>query len=238
MSDALGTNTWTVQASDGQGGSAQTTLHITVVRTAIYEAELATLSGVSVSSTYAGYSGTGYADYAHNNSDYVQWTVPLTASGNYSIAFRYALNTGSRPLQITVNGQVAGTVAFPNTGAWTTWSSTLPLNVLLNAGNNTIRATVTGSNGANVDYLALTSLLTNPPVAVAFTRVAFTNGTLTLAGTGPSGASYRVWATTNITLPATNWSTIASGSFNGGVFTFTDSQTTNSPRRFYRLSAP
>ena len=238
MSDALGTSTWTVQASDSQGGSAQTTLRITVVRTAIYEAELATLSGASVSSTYAGYSGTGYADYAHNNSDYVQWTVPLTASGNYSIAFRYALNTGSRPLQVTVNGQVAGTVAFPSTGAWTTWSSTLPLNVLLNAGNNTIRATVTGSNGANVDYLAVTSLLTNPPVAVIFTRVAFTNGMLTLAGTGPSGGNYRLWATTNLMLPPTNWSSIASGTFNGGAFTFTDSQITNSPRRFYRLSAP
>jgi hypothetical protein len=197
------------------------------------------LSGVSVSSTYAGYSGTGYADYAHNNSDYVQWTIPLATSGNYSIAFRYALSTGSRPLQITVNGQVAGTLAFPSTGAWTTWSSTLPLNVLLNAGNNTIRATVSGSNGANVDYLTLTSLLTtNPPVPVIFTRVAFTNSILTLAGTGPSGGSYRLWAATNLMLPATNWSTIATGTFSSGGFTFTDSQSATFPRRFYRLSAP
>jgi hypothetical protein len=236
-SDALGTNTWTLQASDGHGSSAQTTLRITVVRTAIYEAELATLNGAAVATTYAGYSGSGYADYAHNNSDYVQWTVPLTVSGNYSIAFRYALITGSRPLQITVNGQVAGTVAFPSTGAWTTWSSTLPLNVILNAGNNTIRASATGSNGANVDYLALT-VLTNPPVAMVFTQMAFTNRTLTFTGTGPNGGNYRVWATTNITAPATNWSIIASGAFNGGVFTFTDSQSTNFNGRFYRLSAP
>jgi len=238
MFDDLGTNTWTVQVSDGQGGSAQTTLRITVSRTAIYEAELATLSGASVATNFAGYSGTGYADYANNNNDYVQWTVPLTAAGNYSIAFRYALNTGSRPLRITVNGQVAGTVAFPSSGAWTTWSNTLPLNVVLDASTNTVRATVTGSNGANVDYLALTSLFTNPPVAVMFTRVAFTNRMFTLAGTGPSGGSYRMWAATNLALPATNWSAIATGTFNGGVFTFTDSQSTNFPARFYRLTAP
>src|SRR3954470_10346543 len=100
------------------------------------------------------------------------------------------------------------------------------------------RKQVTGANGANVDYLVLTSLLTNSPVAVVFTQMAFTNRTLTLTGTGPSGGNYRVWATTNITLPATNWSIIPTGTFNGGMFMFTDSHNTNFPGRFYRLSAP
>ena len=74
------------------------------------------------------------------------------------------------------------------------------------------------------------------PVPVIFTRATFTNGRLTLAGTGPSGQSYRVWATTG--LPATNWTAIGSGTFSGGVFTFTDPQSRNLPARFYRVTMP
>jgi hypothetical protein len=70
------------------------------------------------------------------------------------------------------------------------------------------------------------------------TRVAVTNGTLTLTGTGPSVERYRVWAATSIKLPATNWSVIGTGTFNGGVFTFTDSQSRNLPARFYRVTTP
>jgi peptidoglycan/xylan/chitin deacetylase (PgdA/CDA1 family) len=58
------------------------------------------------------------------------------------------------------------------------------------------------------------------------------------SGTGPTGAAYRIFATTNGTLPFSNWTLAATGSFSGGVFNFTDAQATNHPQRFYRAVTP
>ena len=57
-------------------------------------------------------------------------------------------------MDITVNGTlVADDLAFPGTGAWTTWP-TQTINATLDAGNNTIRATATTANGGpNLDRL-------------------------------------------------------------------------------------
>jgi hypothetical protein len=50
--------------------------------------------------------------------------------------------------------------------------------------------------------------------------------------------SYRVLASTTVTNPLSNWTQIGSGSFAGGVFSFTDLDSTNYPVRFYRVVAP
>ncbi len=60
----------------------------------------------------------------------------------------------------------------------------------------------------------------------------------TLSGTGPTGAGYRIFTTTNLARPFSNWTPAATGIFNGGVFTFTDPQATNYPQRFYRAVTP
>jgi fibronectin type 3 domain-containing protein len=119
----------------------------------IVEAETAVLSGVQVSAIHAGYTGTGFGDYINPTADYIQWTVNAPAAGTYTLQVRYALATGSRPLEIRVNGLVVvASQPFPATGAFTTWgNSTLTAN--LNAGANTVRATAIGSSGANVDHL-------------------------------------------------------------------------------------
>lgn len=64
------------------------------------------------------------------------------------------------------------------------------------------------------------------------------SGSLSLSGTGPNGAGYRILATTNFAQPAGNWTPTTTGTFNGGVFRFTDLQATNFPRRFYRAVTP
>ena len=124
----------------------------------IYEAENATVSGPSISTANAGYSGTGYADYNNNTGDYVEFLLNASSAGTYPIAFRYANGgTGDRPLQLTVNGVVVvSSLSFPVTGSWTTWLFTATNNVTFNAGMNTVRITAIGSSGANVDYLLVT----------------------------------------------------------------------------------
>jgi mannan endo-1,4-beta-mannosidase len=63
-------------------------------------------------------------------------------------------------------------------------------------------------------------------------------GAFPLSGTGPRGATYQVLASTNLTLPPAAWSVLTNATLSGGVFTFTDRQTTNYPRRFYRVVTP
>jgi mannan endo-1,4-beta-mannosidase len=75
-----------------------------------------------------------------------------------------------------------------------------------------------------------------PPRTLSVTRP--NGGPLLLAGTGPRGAAYRILASTNPTVPMTNWSQLASSKFAGGVFTFADTQATNFPLRCYRVARP
>jgi hypothetical protein len=150
-------------------GSGGTTMGQT-----IYEAEDATLSGPSVANQWTGFSGTGYADYNNATGDYVEFALNAGSAGTYPIAFRYANGSaGDRPLELRVNGAiVAGSLSFPPSGAWTTWVFTATNNVALNAGNNAVRITATGSSGANVDYLLVTA-----------------NGTTPVTNTPPSGTN-------------------------------------------------
>jgi unsaturated rhamnogalacturonyl hydrolase len=120
-----------------------------------YEAESATISQGVVESNHAGFSGTGFVNYDNLVGSYVEWTVNAAAAGTATLAFRHANgSTANRPMDITVNGALAADeLAFPPTGAWTTWQ-TATATVTLNAGTNTIRATAsTAAGGPNVDFL-------------------------------------------------------------------------------------
>ncbi len=123
-----------------------------------YEAENALLSGPLIASNNAGFSGSGFADYTNPSGDYIDWTVTATAAGLYDLSFRYALQSGNRPLAIQVNGEtVSASLGYPSTGAWDAWTYiTLP-SQYLQAGSNTIRATAIGSSGPNMDHLLLSA---------------------------------------------------------------------------------
>ena len=124
--------------------------------TGTYEAEAALLSGARVATSPAGYTGTGFADYANASGDFIEWTVNATAAGSFSLQFRYA-NGGStnRPLQLKVNGTtVAASLAFAPTGSFGTWSLSSATASLI-TGTNKIRLTTVGSNGPNVDHLQI-----------------------------------------------------------------------------------
>ncbi|MCO5968325.1 carbohydrate-binding protein [Actinoallomurus soli] len=124
---------------------------------ATYEAEGATLSGPTVATDHAGYTGSGFADYQHDSGDYVQWDVDVPADGTYTLLFRYANGgTGDRPLAVAVDGGAASAQPFTTTGGWDTWS-VQPVVVDLSAGRHTVRATATGANGPNIDNLGVSA---------------------------------------------------------------------------------
>jgi len=70
-----------------------------------YEAEFAQLNGAIIASNQTGYTGTGFADYVNNTGDFVNWTINTPDAGLYDLSFRYALQSGTRPLSIQLNGQ-------------------------------------------------------------------------------------------------------------------------------------
>jgi uncharacterized delta-60 repeat protein len=120
------------------------------------EAEDATIVGASVSKSNPGYTGTGYADYAHASGDYVEWTYNAPAAGTRTLTFRYANGgTTDRPLELRINGTVSvPKLSFAPTGSFSTWR-TVSVTVQLAQGTNKIRLTTIGSNGANVDNLKI-----------------------------------------------------------------------------------
>ena len=86
------------------------------------------------------------------------------------------------------------------------------------------------------EVITLDELNAVPP---AFTSVQpWAAGAFQLNGTGPRGSTYHLLASTNLGLLRTSWPALTNATFSGGVFTFTDRQATNYPRRFYRVVMP
>ena len=119
-----------------------------------FEAENATLSQAAVATNHTGFTGTGFVDYTNVAGSYVQFSVPVSAAGTYTLKFRYANgSTADRPMAISVNGGTPVTVSFPPTANWDTWA-TASITVSLTAGTDTVRATATGAaGGPNLDSL-------------------------------------------------------------------------------------
>ena len=120
-----------------------------------YQAEDATFSGAKIASNQTGYNGTGFVDYKNSSADYIEWTVNVPSAGTYDLSFRYALPSGNRPLELKINGTTEiASMDFMGTGGWTQWD-TVSTSQTLNSGNNTVRITVVGSSGGNLDELTV-----------------------------------------------------------------------------------
>jgi mannose/cellobiose epimerase-like protein (N-acyl-D-glucosamine 2-epimerase family) len=123
---------------------------------AVLQAEAAALSGPTVASNVAGYTGSGFVDYQHARGDWVEWSVHIAAAGTYRLEIRYANGSpADRALDLSVNGAVVRPqVSFPNTGGWSAWK-TVTVPVTLAAGTSKVRLTSAGFNGPNLDSLTV-----------------------------------------------------------------------------------
>jgi len=123
----------------------------------LFEAENGTLSaGGTFDANHAGFTGTGFANPANAVGAYVDIPVTAAAAGTKTLSFRYSDGTSAaRPATISVNGTARGTLNFPVTADWDTWS-TASISVPLTAGANTIRVTGTTAVGAaNIDSVTV-----------------------------------------------------------------------------------
>jgi endoglucanase len=149
--------------------------------TTTYEAESGTVTGGVVESNHAGFSGSGFVNTDNAVGSAVQWTTQSVA-GSATLRFRFANGTAAgRPMRITVNGtEVSAALAFPGTGAWSSWQEAT-VTATLRAGSNTVLATATtAAGGPNLDRLTVVDGGTTPP-PTGSTPVAI-NGQLRVCG--------------------------------------------------------
>jgi hypothetical protein len=143
-----------------------------------YEAESASLTGVSVATSHTGYTGTGYVDGFDNSADRVTFTVNVATAGAYPLVLRYSGPFGEKFQTLIVNGTTVSScgVQFP---ANNNWADKAYGNVTLNAGNNTI-AVVSCYGWFQLDYITVgtgggTNNLTVSPATLNFTSSAGNN---------------------------------------------------------------
>jgi len=88
----------------------------------------------------------------------------------------------------------------------------------------------------SAEVLTLDELNARPP---QITGIAPSGaGEMQIFGKGPRGGTHRVLASDDLTAPLTNWLQVGTGRFDGGVFSFADTQAMNLPLRFYRVAQP
>ncbi|WP_405152532.1 carbohydrate-binding protein [Paenibacillus sp. FSL K6-0108] len=124
-----------------------------------YEAETGTtLTDAVIETLYPGYTGSGYVNFNALTGSAIQWNaINNTITGTKNVKFRYALESGTRNLDIFVNGtKVISNEPFPATGSWSTWSEKT-IQVPMNMGTNTIKVVTTGTEGPNVDNITVTA---------------------------------------------------------------------------------
>ncbi len=153
---------------------------------------------MSLGAANAGFSGTGYADFGMDATDFVEWTVEIDETGPYELAFRYA-NGGlaeDRSLLLEIDGVAVERLDFLATGAWTDWAEQTSTPLELAAGTHTIRLQSDGGDGPNVDYLDINDSDVAPPPPAATTALeaetATFGGTAAIGSTNPgfSGLGY------------------------------------------------
>lgn len=109
----------------------------------------------------------GYADFGNTNADFITFTFDADSTGPAVLAIRYSNGgTSDRPLQLSVNGAVVSTVAFPSTSGFANWQ-TIEVPTSLVAGTNTVTLRSVAGNGPNIDQLqVLTPGFSPTPAAI------------------------------------------------------------------------
>ena len=98
------------------------------------EAENAALTGLTLTSATAGYSGTGYVYMA--GSGELSFTVNAAQSGFYQFTIRALTSLGAKSQDLYLNGNLVSVLAFPANASFFDFNAG---NLKLNAGTNTIK---------------------------------------------------------------------------------------------------
>jgi len=108
------------------------------------------------------------------------------------------------------------------------------------AGNNGATFCCVVTNSAGSVTSSVVTLTVQPPAPPEFSSLTLAENNLIIAGTnGPANATYYLLASTDLTLPLTNWTLLATNVLDAqGNFVVTNVLNPYQPRQFYRLILP
>ena len=130
--------------------------------------------------------------------------------------------------RITTNGAFTSLVRFQDTNGSGPQASL----AMGNDGNLYGTTTHGGSGGGGTIFRIV--------LTPQFTGIArLPNGNVSLTGTGPAASPFRLWASTDVSVPIESWTLLTNSVFAAdGTFSFTDTGAAALPVRFYRVSTP
>lgn len=115
------------------------------------EAENSNYSGLTISSSLQGYSGTGYLTGFDSKSDYSTLSVTVPSSGYYELHFGYRSADGVKKQNISINNTSIGVVEFPYSTIFTSFYFG---QVYLNNGVNDVKI-ISNWGYIDLDYISI-----------------------------------------------------------------------------------
>ena len=218
------------------------------------------LSGLSAAVTDARFAAPDGVDIllTASNCNPLVYYVAVYASSNMGVApqligsapvanFTATPTNGIRPLAVTFTNTSSGSITnfvwnFGDGQTTNTASGAVVAHTYQTNGTYTVSLKASGSGGSNTNTQAslVTVLIPNPP-QISGISISGANA-LVLQGTGgPTNGGYYYWlrSSTNLTLPLTSWSIVATNPFDTyGNFSNQIPMTPGSPQTFYRLQMP
>lgn len=160
---AVGSSTFTVTTTGGEGAASSLKATINVVATAPSVAKAIVpkstvnaawpIEGIGVyEEKNAGWVDSGYYNFINSASSYATWRLDSKTAATATLVIRYAIGgTATRNVRLVVNDSSLGALPFPSTAAWTNWDS-VGVKISLKQGINDLMLTSMGVDGGpNVD---------------------------------------------------------------------------------------
>jgi predicted esterase len=138
------------------------------IRPGFYEAEnWLTQSGIQNYPTTDG--GAGEQQVINiDNGDWMDYSINPYSTGTFTLQLRVATSGSGGQVQVKdANGLVLATINIPYTGSYSTWQTTIPVNVQLSAGLQTIRLQSVTDVAFNINWLQF-GLMGQSPLPVKF----------------------------------------------------------------------
>ncbi|MEI6074002.1 MAG: LamG-like jellyroll fold domain-containing protein [Verrucomicrobiota bacterium] len=169
-------------------------------------------------------------------------SVVLTNFRVLLASFTASVTNGASPLTVNFTDTSVGGITNRSwnfgDGFTTNTIATSVSHTFNSTGTNLVTLTVSASAGTNSASLAIIVIASSQPPVIG--GISLSGMNLVITGTnGTAGANFYVLASTNVALPATNWTAISTNQFGpGGAVNFTNPLNPNSPQTFYRLRLP
>ena len=194
------------------------------------DASIGLPGGITTVTTPGETNKSGYIGQLYELTNLVLTATPSSVPGgsNTQLSASAPLDDGSM-LALANNQVIWSIVSGP--------IASINANGLATAGSVSANtpATIGGNSMGQYATVAVTVLGTGPQSVPVIVTVHLSGTNLILGGTnGTVGQNYSVYTSTNVALRLSNWTFLATGSFDGsGNFSFTNGIVPQSPRLFY-----